>query len=232
MGQLLVDKHLEPGAGVTLGPYFVGGFQDHPDFLPVGIGALAAVNLRLRMVAGFGVYRVVLRWHQRRELTAPYSEDELLLARSLALLDQQFPIRGPWLTIVLEPRTNEHTVAYSALLQPVPNSAPQSRLGSAPLAVQAAVAVPKESNSQLVLPRTAPGPGLLILAGSGEGATRTVTLEQLNLNGEWVRYLRVALPNLQTPASMPFTWPASPLRATFANGTAAEITVDLLIGAS
>jgi hypothetical protein len=184
------------------------------------------------MVSGLGVYRVVLRWHQKRELTAPYVEDELLLARSAALLDQQFPVRGAWLHIVLEPRTSEHTAAYSAILQPTPGLAPQSRLGLAPLAALAALAVPKEGNQQQILPRTAPGPGTLVVAGSGEGTNRTLTLEQLNLNGEWVRYLKLALANLQTPVSMPVVLPASPLRATFANGTAAEITVDLLIGAS
>lgn len=231
-GQLLIDKTLAPGEKLTLGPYYVGGFQDHPDFLPMGMQVVGAVNLQLKLIEGGGVYLVTLLWHQRRELTAPYVEERLLLASEGALLAQQFSARGPWLTIILEARTITASARYRTIMQPVAQVYPQQRLGSPVLSSAAALAVAKEGSAQLLLPRTAPGPASIALAASGEGPTRTLLLEQLNLNGEWVHYLKLALPGSLALSSQPVVLPPSPLRATFANGTAAEIAVDLLIGAS
>ena len=136
------------------------------------------------------------------------------------------------MTIELEARTVNTAGTYRTIMQPVAQVYAQKRLGSPVLLSKPGLVLSKESSLQETMTRTAPGPADLTYTATGEGATRTLTLEALESTGAWTRRLSSPLAAGGVLTTVPLVLPASPIRATIANGTAGEITVDLLIGAT
>lgn len=199
---------------------------------PLYVGDAEAIDLLLQQTAGEKAFRIELFWHVTPALAEPYMVQQLYLHPKEAELHQQFPSEADHVTIVLEPLTAGGEATQRILVQSTDATVVERRLGNPVLLDAAATKVAKEASTQLTLARTAPGTARLVVAASGEGAGRTVTLEQLNSKGEWVRFLGFPLANASAPTALSLTLPSSPVRVTIGNTTAGEITVDLLLGAS
>ena len=201
---------------VTIGPLYVGG--------------AAAVDAFLLQTAGNKAFKVEMLWHVGPGLVEPYLVETLSLHPTAAELHQQLPSEADHLTLRFVPLAAEGEATWRVLIQAVDDTVSERRLGANVLLSEAAIEVAKESTVQKTLARTAPGEARLSVTASGEGANRTLTLEQLGAKGEWVRYLGFVLPEKGQLLSALVTLPGSPVRFSLTNGGAAAITVDLAVG--
>lgn len=197
---------------------------------PFYVGKAEAVNLLIQQVAGNKAFRVFAYWHVNPARTQPYVVQSFYLHPESGELHQQLQVEAAHLSLVFVPLAAGGEATHRALIQVAPGPVSERRLGEPLLLDAAAVKVAKESSTTRLLSRTAPGRALLLAAASGEGAGRTVTLEQLNEKAEWVRFAGFALPNTGTPIAVSVALPSSPVRFTLGNTTAGEVSFDLAVG--
>lgn len=211
-------------AGVTLTEETVLG--------PFYVGKGAAVNLLLQQTAGNKAFRVDAYWHVNPARTQPYAVRSFYLHPEAGELHLQLPAEAAHVSFVLVPLAAGGEATFRVLLQVAPGTVSEPRLGSSVLLDAVQVEVAKEASATQLIAPTAPGRVTLAVAASGEGAGRTLTLEQLNSKGEWARYLGFPLLAASALTQGLLTLPASPVRVTLGNTTAAAIKVDLAIGVS
>lgn len=196
---------------------------------PLYVGDAVAVDLYFLRTAGEKAYRATLIWHVGSSRVQPYVTEQLYLNAAEGELHQRVPAEADHLTIILEPLAAGGEVTYNVLIQTAFATLSDGRLGSPVLLDVTQLKVAKEASANKTITRTAPGRATIAVAASGEGAGRTLTLEQLNSKGEWVRYLGFPLPNASALTTLTVALPPSPVRFTIGNTTAGEITVDLLV---
>lgn len=199
---------------------------------PLYVGGSAAINVLLQQTAGEKFFAVTVVWHVGPSRTQPYMTQRFYLHSTEGLLHLQIPSEADHATFIFEPLAAGGEATYRVLVQATESTVSERRLGADVLLSLAALEVAKEASTQKTLARTAPGRAILTVSATGEGAGRTLTFEQLNSAGEWVRYVGFALPNLSVLTAVAIDLPASPLRVTIGNTTAAAVKVDLAIGVS
>lgn len=201
----------------VLGPFYVADAE--------------AINLFLQQTAGATPYQATVYWHSQPVKAQPYASETFNLTPTAGELNQQLPCQGFYVTIVLAPLGAAGEVTYRVKARRVQALAPEPRLGNPVFFASAPTAVKAGGNAQLFMTRTVRGPCRLAYTASGEGATRTLALAKINSKGEWETFFTIRLADLSAFTVNQIVLPPSPIRLTITNGSAAEITVTVLMGA-
>lgn len=205
------------GAPVTLGPFYVGLYP--------------AVTIAIEQNSGKSFTTVEAFWHPEEAKKEPWVLDEFTLPEQNALFVQQLVCVGPWLTIVLEPRTGGAEARYQVLVQPNSLIYGESRLGDSRLC-EALTEVKAGASVFHTLTRLAPGRGLVNFASAGEKPTLFLFMEYFS-EGVWKVWFGWSLVNFSNEMmpgggfSRPVNFPRFPVRFQVSNAGAANTSYRL-----